>query len=307
MHIPDGFLSAPVLAVLWLVSLVVIGLALRKNDLSADDRNLPLMGVLAAAIFAAQMLNFPVLGGTSGHLLGAALVAILLGPWRAVLVMTSVVSVQALVFQDGGLIALGGNLFNMAVVGVFSSYAVYSLMKRLAHGGKWGDSLGGFTAAWLSVELGALGVGLQLSLSGTSPANIAVPVMAAIHAIIGIGEGLITMAALALLTATYPGLLQPDAINQSGNRAVVIAGGILSVFLVAISPLASKYPDGLASVAARLGFTTAERSSFYNLLPHYRIPGIENQTSATILAGLLGLVLVGGVAWAMIRVRQSRS
>ena len=117
MHIPDGFLSVPVAVVMWLISIVVIAVALKRVSSDLDERQVPLMGVLAACIFAGQMLNFAVAGGTSGHLLGAALAAILLGPWAAVLVLTTVVGVQALIFQDGGLLALGANIFNMAMVG----------------------------------------------------------------------------------------------------------------------------------------------------------------------------------------------
>ncbi len=131
MHIPDGFLSLLVSLVLWAVSIVVIGLALKKTNKELGDHQVPLMGVLAAAIFAGQMLNFSVAGGTSGHLLGAAIAVILVGPWAAVLVMTSVVSVQAILFQDGGILALGANIFNLAIVGPFVAYAVFTLLNKL--------------------------------------------------------------------------------------------------------------------------------------------------------------------------------
>src|SRR5512143_3753418 len=122
MHIPDGFLSVPVALVLWALSLIVIAYALRRANKDLGEKQVPLMGVLAAAIFAGQMLNFTVAGGTSGHLMGAAIATILLGPWAAVLVLTCVVSVQALIFQDGGLLALGANIFNMGVIGVMVAY-----------------------------------------------------------------------------------------------------------------------------------------------------------------------------------------
>ncbi len=189
MHIPDGFLSVPVALLCWVVAGFVIAIALRKTSRSLGERQVPLMGVLAAAIFAGQMLNFSITGGTSGHLLGAALACILLGPWPAVIVMTTVVSVQALLFQDGGMLALGANLFNMAVVGVFVSYAVYNLLRSILRNNRWGLWLSGFLAAWSSIFVAALACALQLALSGTSPANIAVPAMGSIHALIGLGEG----------------------------------------------------------------------------------------------------------------------
>jgi cobalt/nickel transport system permease protein len=141
MHIPDGFLSVVVSLVLWIVSIALIAIALKKVKNELGEREVPLMGVLAAAIFAGQMLNFSVTGGTSGHLLGAAIATILLGPWAAVLVMTSVVSVQALLFQDGGILALGSNIFNMGIVGVFVSYVVFTLFKKLLISYSWVYSL----------------------------------------------------------------------------------------------------------------------------------------------------------------------
>src|SRR5512139_509135 len=175
MHIPDGFLSVAVSVVFWLFSIVAVAYALRRLNADLNERKIPLMGVLAAAIFAGEMLNFSVTGGTSGHLLGAAIATILLGPWAAVLVLTAVVSVQALIFQDGGILALGANIFNMAVIGVTVAYFSYRTVQRLGRGQKWGIFAGGFAAGWLSIFVAALAVALQLALSGASPANIAVP------------------------------------------------------------------------------------------------------------------------------------
>jgi cobalt/nickel transport system permease protein len=120
--------------------------------------------------------------------MGAAIAAILLGPWAALLVMTTVVSIQALIIQDGGLLALGANIFNMGVVGVAVSYFAYRTLRRLLGGQRWSILASGLITAWLSIEIAALAVALQLALSGTSPANIAVPAMAGIHALIGIGR-----------------------------------------------------------------------------------------------------------------------
>lgn len=188
MHIPDGFLSVPVALILWVVSLVVVAYALRQVGRNLGERQVPLMGVLAAAIFAGQMLNFAVAGGTSGHLMGAAIATILLGPWAAVVVLTAVVSVQALIFQDGGLLALGANIFNMGVVGAATAYFTYRTVQHLAGGKRWGVFVGGFAAGWLSVVVASLAVAL-LALSGAPSANVAVPAMGGIHMLIGIGEG----------------------------------------------------------------------------------------------------------------------
>ena len=269
MHIPDGFLSVVVSVVMWIVSLVMIGLALKKVKNELGDREVPLMGVLAAAIFAGQMLNFSVTGGTSGHLLGAAIATILLGPWAAVLVMTSVVSVQALFFQDGGILALGTNIFNMGIVGVFVSYAMFNLLQKAFAKYKWGLFVSGFVAAWTSIFIASLACALELAFSGTSPANIAIPAMGAIHALIGIGEGLITVGALAFLFATRKDLVEKTGAKASGNKGILIGGSIIAVVLAVFSPLASSHPDGLEWVAEQKGFLETAREALFNIMPDY--------------------------------------
>ena len=254
MHIPDGFLSVVVSVLFWVLSIFAIGYALKRLGQDMDERKVPMMGVLAAAIFAGQMLNFSVAGGTSGHLLGATLATVLLGPWAGVLVMTCVVGIQALIFQDGGLLALGANIFNMGVIGVFVAYTVYQAVQKLAGGKSWGVFVGGFTAAWLSIVIASLAAALQLALSGTSPANIAVPAMAGIHALIGIGEGLITVGALAFVYASRPDLIKKGAAGVAQGKLVWIAGLLIALFLAVASPLASSHPDGLEWVAEQKGF-----------------------------------------------------
>jgi cobalt/nickel transport system permease protein len=304
MHVPDGFLSVTVSIVMWVLSIAVIAIALRKTNQTLGEREVPLMGVLAAAIFAGQMLNFTVAGGTSGHLLGAALAVILLGPWAAVLVMTTVVSVQALLFQDGGILALGANIFNMAVIGVFVSYAVYTLLSRLFQNKRWGLFASSFSAAWASIFVAALAVALQLALSGTSPANLAIPAMALIHMLIGIGEGLITAGALAFVYAARKDLLKAGSTPVSGNRGVIIGGFVIAVLLAVLSPLASSNPDGLERVAEDLGFIRLAQSSLYNIIPDYSMPGISNTTFATIAAGVVGVIIVFGVSIGLGRVEK---
>ncbi len=297
MHIPDGFLSVPVSIILWVISAVMIGIALRKTKVLLEDRQVPLMGILAAAIFAGQMLNFTVAGGTSGHLLGAAIATVLLGPWAAILVMTSVVSVQAILFQDGGILALGANIFNMAVVGVLVSYAVFSLVKKLIHKQPLGTFVAGFLSAWSSIVIASFACALQLAISGTSPANIAVPAMAAIHALIGIGEGLITLGALAIVFAARKDLLKISSARGVSDRGI-LAGGIgIAVLLAILSPLASSHPDGLEWVAEQQGFIGAAREALYSIIPDYSLPGITSPTLATILAGIIGVAVVFGVAF----------
>jgi cobalt/nickel transport system permease protein len=296
MHIPDGFLSTLVSVVFWMVSVIAVAYALRRVGKDLGERQVPLMGVLAAAIFAGQMLNFSVAGGTSGHLLGAALATILLGPWAAVIVMTTVVSVQALIFQDGGLLALGANLFNMAVVGVAVSYFVYTSIQKLARGKSWGVFVGGALAAWFSIVIASLAAALQLALSGTSPANISVPAMGGIHMIIGIGEGLITVGASVFLYAARRDLFRIGEAAPKGSKAIWIGGLVIAAILAVFSPLASAHPDGLEWVAEQKGFLETARAPLFNIIPDYVFPGITNETFATIVAGIIGVIIVFGVA-----------
>lgn len=311
MHIPDGFLSPIVVAFLWLVTILILAIALRQVNrnlgVRQGERQIPMMGVLAAAIFAGQMLNFAVAGGTSGHLMGAAIAAILLGPWGAILVMTCVVSVQALIFQDGGLLALGANIFNMAIIGVAVSYMTYRSIRHLFNGKRWAIYLAGFLAAWLSVEVAALAVALELALSGTTPANLTIPTMAIVHAVIGVGEGLITVGILAFIHSTRPDLIQAGASPQTSSRLVWVIGLFFALVLVILSPLASIHPDGLEWVAQQQGFLSAAQRPFFRLIPDYLLPGISNSQLATILAGVLGLLIVLGVVLGMALLRRNRS
>ena len=292
MHIPDGFLSVLVSIIFWIISAAFIAVALKRVSRDLGEREAPLMGVLAAAIFAGQMLNFTVTGGTSGHLLGAALAAILVGPWAAMLVMTAVVATQALIFQDGGLVVLGANLFNMAVVGVAVGYTVYRVVQNLSGGQRWGMLAGGFLAAWASIFIASLSCALQLSLSGTSPAQIALPTMAGIHALIGIGEGLITFGALAFVLAARPDILSSAQAPAKNSRGLLVGGVALSLLLAVLSPLASSHPDGLEWVAEQSGFLDAARAPWFNIIPDYVLPGIQNEALATILAGVIGVMIV---------------
>ena len=220
LHIPDGFLSTPVSTVGWVVAMVAIVVATRQAERQMSDRAVPLMGVMAAFIFAAQMMNFPVAGGTSGHLLGGALAVILLGPWAAIIVMTAVVGLQALLFQDGGLVVLGANIFNMGVLTIGVGYGTYGLLSPLARrAGGAGLMVAAAVAAWMSVEASAVVAALELAVSGTSPLNVALPAMVSVHALIGIGEGLITAAALSFIRVTNPGLLAQTSGTMSTEAA----------------------------------------------------------------------------------------
>ncbi len=205
MHIPDGLMWPAVLAVGWIISLAVLALSVRKASSAVPPERVPLLALLAAGIFVAQMLNFPIGGGTTGHLVGAALATAVLGFSPAILVITSVLIVQALLFGDGGITAFGLNVLNMGIIGCVTAYLVLSR----ASGRLRKPAI--FLASWLAVFLGALACSIELgasySLSNGAfgiPIQIALPAMLAYHALIGIGEGALTLGILAYLSHVLP-------------------------------------------------------------------------------------------------------
>jgi len=208
MHIPDGFLDPGVAAATAIVSAGAVGYALRRADRELDDERVPLLGVTAAFVFAVQMLNFPVAGGTSGHLLGAGLAAILLGPWLACLVMAVVLTAQALVFADGGISALGANVLNMGVIGALTVGYLMVWSRHLSPRTRTGFLAVVAGGAWLAVMAGAAATALELSLSGTVPLGTVLPAMLGVHALIGAGEAIITVAAVSAVLSTRPDLLR---------------------------------------------------------------------------------------------------
>ena len=203
MHIPDGFLDPLVAGAFWLGSGVVVGFAVRRARDELGDERTPLLGVVAAGIFAAQMLNWPIPGGTSAHFVGGAFAGILLGPWLGVLAMTAVVSIQALVFGDGGIVALGANVFAMAVVDVFVGYALFAALRGVHRTGA------AFVAGWGAITASALVVGLGVGASAAFAYEVAVtvPIMVVGHALLGLVEGAITAAVVGSLLTTRPDLV----------------------------------------------------------------------------------------------------
>ncbi len=201
MHIPSGFLEARVWLPMGAIAAAGAGYAIRRTGRELDEKRTPVMGVMAAFVFAAQMVNFPVLGGTSGHLMGSALMVAVLGTWPATVAMTAVVIMQALLFQDGGIEALGANVFNMAVLGCIVSGSVLAAGRRFGGGLR---SLPLALAGWLSVVAASAFCALELALSGTSPIGIVLPAMTAVHGVIGVFEGLITVVAFRFICSVNP-------------------------------------------------------------------------------------------------------
>jgi cobalt/nickel transport system permease protein len=225
LHIPDGFLNFPVMAITWAISIALIALALKRVQAEYQDRTVPLMGVCAAFIFAAQMINFPIPGGTSGHLLGGTLAGALLGPWAGSLVMAAVFIVQGVIFQDGGITVMGANILNMGLIGTFGGYYLFTAIRRMLGRDKLqGMVVASAVAAWCSVMAAALICAVQLSISGTVPLAVALSAMLGWHVLIGIGEALITVA-----TVTFIWRSRPDLFFHPPRRASLAAARSYSV------------------------------------------------------------------------------
>ena len=298
MHIPDGFLDTKTWVTTAAASGMAISYAVRRANQELEEKDPPLMGVLAAFIFAAQMINFPVAGGTSGHFLGAALAAILIGPWRAMLVMLAVVGVQAFLFGDGGISALGANVFNMAVIAPSVAYLIYGVVKRFS------TPVAAFTAGLISTAVTALVVAIELYLSGTAPLAITASLMTGWHIVIGAAEGLITATTVGYLARVRPDLIQGNATLDV--RSIAVFSSISVALAVFLSPLASSLPDGLERVAHDLGFIDRATGLFNSLIPDYVVPGLQNEWLATGLAGLVGVGIALGAGFGLASIARRR-
>jgi cobalt/nickel transport system permease protein len=208
MHIPDGFLSPEVAAACAVPAAGAVAYGLRRANRELDERRVPLLGVTAAFVFAAQMLNFPVAGGTSGHFLGAALAAILLGPWLAGLVLSVVLVVQAFVFADGGITALGANVLNMGVIGALVVGALMVAARRVLPNRRGVLLAVAGAGAWLAVVAGSVACAFELAISGTVPLGTVLPAMVGVHVLIGAGEAAITVAAVSAVLSTRPDVVR---------------------------------------------------------------------------------------------------
>jgi len=306
MHIPDGFLDAKTALATAGLAAGGLGVALRQVRRQLPRRKIPLLGLAAAFVFAAQMLNFPVAGGTSGHLVGGVLTAVLLGPSAAVVVLTSVLIVQCFLFADGGVTALGANIFNMGLIGGVAGYAIYCVVCKMFRGTR-GVVMAAAFAAWCSTVLAAIACAGELALSGTVAWSVAFPAMANVHMLIGAGEALITALVIVAIANARPELLkrQPGENTDSGYGTVLVFGLLISLGLaLVVAPFACSWPDGLDKVAKTLGF---EHRAFgqpllHPPIPEYHLPGFSSAALATSLAGVIGTVIVFTLAFLLARV-----
>ncbi|MFH9859791.1 energy-coupling factor ABC transporter permease [Streptomyces sp. NPDC017202] len=342
MHVPDGFINAPTSAVTGVVAAGAIAVSLRGARRELDERTAPLAGLVAAFIFAVQMLNFPVAAGTSGHLLGGALAAILVGPFTGVLCVSVVLLMQGILFADGGLTALGVNITDMAVVTTVVAYAVFRALLKILPRGRRSVTVASFAAALLSVPAAALSFTLMYAVGGTTDVAIGkvATAMVGVHVLIGVGEAAITALTVGAVIAVRPDLVYGarglrqrlqlrvhgelvDVPAAEGARAAPVAArasrrtlwvtGLVTSLVLAgfVSFYASSDPDGLEKVAADKGIDdrAEEHAAADSPLADY---GVEDVDDARLSGGLAGVIGVGAtvvagstVFWAVRRRRGS--
>jgi cobalt/nickel transport system permease protein len=299
VHIPDGFLDAKTAVAAAALSAAAVAMSLRQTHLHLPRKKVPLMGLSAAFIFSAQMLNFPVAGGTSGHLVGGVLASVLLGPSAAVLVLASVLTVQCFLFADGGLTALGANIFNMGVISSVGGYYLYRSCWRLMPGPRGQITAIAF-ASWVATVAAAIVCAGELALSGHVAWSVAFPAMTFVHMLIGVGEAILTCLVIFAISQSRPDLIQsePSAASTRGYPELLVFGSLIAAGLALfVSPFASKWPDGLDHVAMQLGFAASQVKSPLLTAPiaDYRMPGVASISMATSLAGVVG----SGVAFTL--------
>ena len=311
MHAPDGFLEPSVAVITAVVALVAVLAGVRYAGRELGDRQVPLAGVAAAFIFAAQMVNFPVAAGTTGHLLGGALAAVLLGPWVGMLVVSVVVIVQAVLFADGGLTALGYNTINMAIVTAFGGWAAFVLLRKLMPRTSAGVVGAGAVAAGISVVLSAAAFSIEWLFGASAPVafDTVFGAMVGVHVLIGIGEAVITGLVLSAVMASRSDLvrgaahLSDDELNATsrvGFRPFVIGSVSAAVVVgVVVSQFAASNPDGLERVAIDNGFeeSATDHALDSSWFSDYATAGISNESVSLAVAGVAGIcitLLVGG-------------
>ncbi len=284
MHIPNEMLNGTICPVTAAVSALGIGLAAFFAFRSKSKPPAAKFAAVTALIFAGQMMNFPISDGTSGHLLGGVIASSLLGIPFGVLSMALVVTIQCLVFADGGFTVLGANILNMALIGAGLGGFIHAFLDQ-----KRESILNVGIAAWCAVMGAALACSIELALSGTIGFSQVAGAMLSTHAVIGIGEGLITFAVCAVLAS--------KTVTVSSRRSVtvpLIASGIIATML---SPFASGFPDGLEWVASKYSFLHDAAPTFVSPLPDYSVTAIANEGLSTGLAGLIGVIVIFSIAW----------
>jgi len=298
MHVPDGFINAPVSIGTGVISFATLWAYVRSAKSLVADKLIALTGMMSALIFVLQMINFPIAAGTSGHLLGGALAVIVLGPNLGIICISIVVVIQSLLFADGGLSALGINVLNMAIITSLVGWLTISSWKKLFGEANISIISGSIVAGILSVVFSSIAFVFEYALGGTVsvPLGSVLIAMVSSHLLIGLGEGVITALIVSLLLRVRSDLIYIKTNNDKKNSKSSFYG--LFIFLLLcltlITPYASSSPDGLESVAGDFGFS--EDSGIVLLLEDYGISGLNNDFLSTALSAVLGVVVVIGVS-----------
>jgi cobalt/nickel transport system permease protein len=300
MHIPDNFLSTPVWVALDAICIPAVGIMVRRAGREMEDTRVPLMGVMGAFVFAAQMINFPVGLGTSGHLVGGALLACTLGAAPAALVMTAIIAIQAFVFQDGGVLALGANVFNMALAGVLAGYLPIQLVSQTSRpvnpdrpGGLSHKAI--FAGAFLSVLVSASLALSELLISGITMPRPVLLLSMGLFVISALIEGAITVSVVGAIGKLNPGFVQKA--DASNGRILVVLSAVAVILGVTGFVLASSAPDGIQRLALQLGLTT--KSGFHGPFADYTVNYFASPWLRRASAGLAGLLVIYGICAAV--------
>ena len=307
MHVPDGFINAPVSIGTGVISFATLWAYVRSAKSLVADKLIALTGMMSALIFVLQMINFPIAAGTSGHLLGGALAVIVLGPNLGIICISIVVVIQSLLFADGGLSALGINVLNMAIITSLVGWLTISSWKKLFGEANISIISGSIVAGILSVVFSSIAFVFEYALGGTVsvPLGSVLIAMVSSHLLIGLGEGVITALIVSLLLRVRSDLIYIKTNNDKKNSKSSFYG--LFIFLLLcltlITPYASSSPDGLESVAGDFGFS--EDSGIVLLLEDYGISGVNNDFLSTALSAVLGVVVVIGVSNIVLKYRKN--
>jgi cobalt/nickel transport system permease protein len=321
VHIPDGYINLATSAGTAVVAVGGLWAALKQTGRRLAEKQIPLAGLTAAFIFALQMLNFPVAAGTSGHVLGGALAAVLLGPSMGILVVAVVVIVQALVLADGGASALGLNILNMAIVTALAGWGVFRWLMKLLP--KTTASAVGATmvAGWVSMIVSSTLFVIEYAIGGQggAPVGTVFAAMTGVHALVGIGEGLISAVVVGAVLGVRSDLVRGTADMELARTATAPSGKAVGGFVVAglavalvlvlgVAPMVSSEPDGLGFVAEETGFASAaEDHGIEGPLADYGVVGIENERVGTVVAGAIGVGITFLVGFGLIALARRRA
>jgi cobalt/nickel transport system permease protein len=314
VHIPDGFLNGATSAGTAVVAAGGLGLSIKRAGAYLQDSRIALTGLVAAFVFALQMLNFPVGAGTSGHLLGGALAVILVGPWLGITAVGVVVIIQALLFADGGITALGSNILNMALTTGLVGWTLFRVMTRLLPKSWVSVMVATFTAGLVSVVATSVAFVVEYGVGGRGSVEVGTvfTAMVGVHFLIGVGEGLISAATVAAVGATRPELiagLERTALSaretrpiRSGIWGFAASGLVVAALLVLVAPLASSAPDGLERVAIDQGFieTAEDHALSESPLADYEVGAVEDEATGTRVAGVVGVLVTFGIGAAIV-------